>query len=229
VIERVERTPLERDEFAARLRGFGPIGLAAIVVIVAADVLFKPLSALMVLAWASRSRTPWRNLGFVRPRSWPATVVVGVATGMALKLVMKAVVMPLLGADPINQAYHFLVGNRAALAGMLYAIIVGAAFGEEVLFRGFAFERLRALFGNSRRARVVIVVLTSLLFGLVHYPDQGLPGVQQAVIVGLVLGSLFARTGSLFMPMVMHGAFDLTALWIIYFDLEEEVARFIFQ
>jgi uncharacterized protein len=229
VIERSESALLERDELAARLRGFGPVGLLAIVVIVAADLVFKPFSALMVLTWASRSRTPWRDLGFVRPRSWPATVVVGVAAGVAIKLVMKAVVMPLLGADPINQAYHFLVGNRAALAGMLYAIIVGAAFGEEVLFRGFAFERLRALFGNSTRARVVIVVLTSLLFGLVHYPDQGLPGVQQAVIVGLVLGSLFARTGSLFMPMVMHGAFDLTALWIIYFDLEEEVARFIFQ
>jgi membrane protease YdiL (CAAX protease family) len=183
----------------------------------------------MVLAWAWRSRTPWRDLGFVRPRSWPAAIVIGVAIGIGLKLVMKAVVMPVLGADPINQAYHFLVGNRAALPAMLYAIIVGAAFGEETLFRGFAFERLRCLLGNSTRVTIAIVVLTSLLFGIAHYQDQGLPGVQQAVVVGLVYGALFARTGSLAVPMIAHAAFDVTALWIIYWDLEEEVARSIFQ
>ena len=183
----------------------------------------------MVLAWASRSQTPWRDLGFVRPRSWTATLVIGVAIGVALKLVMKAVVMPLLGADPINQAYHFLVGNRAALPGMLYSIIVGAAFGEEVFFRGFAFERLHRLLGDSTRATVAIVAVTSAVFGLVHYPDQGLPGVQQAVIVGLVYGAIYVRTRSLAMPMVTHAAFNLTAVWIIYWDLEEEIARFIFQ
>jgi len=192
-------------------------------------VLGEPVSALMVLAWAWRSRTPSRDLGFVRPRSWPATIVIGVAIGIALKLVMKAVVMPLLGADPINQAYHYLVGNRAALPAMLYAIIAGAAFGEETLFRGFAFERLRRLLGTSTRATTAIVVLTSLLFGIAHYQDQGLPGVQQAAIVGLVYGLIFSGTGSLAMPMVVHAAFDLTALWIIYHDLEEEVARFIFR
>jgi membrane protease YdiL (CAAX protease family) len=218
-----------RDEFASRLRGFGPVGLLAILVIIAADLLAKPVSALMVLAWAWRSRTPWRDLGFVRPRSWPAAIVIGVAIGVALKLVMKAVVMPLLGAPSINQAYHFLVGNRAALPAMLYAIVAGAAFGEETLFRGFAFERLHKLFGSSTGATIAIVVLTSLLFGIAHYHDQGLPGVQQAVIVGLVFGSIFARTGSLVIPMVAHAAFDLTALWIIYWDLEEEVGRAIFR
>jgi len=229
VIERLERTPAERDEFASQLRGFGPVGLLAILVIIAVDVVGKPVSALMVLVWAWRSRTPWPELGFVRPRSWPAAIVIGVAIGIALKLVMKAVVMPLLGADPINQAYHFLVGNRAALPAMLYAILVGAAFGEETFFRGFAFERLHKLFGNSTGATIAIVVLTSFLFGIAHYRDQGLTGVQHAVIVGLVYGSIFARTGSLVIPMVAHAAFDLTALWIIYWDLEEEIARSIFR
>ena len=213
------------DETASQLRGFGPVGLLAIVVIIAADVLGKPVSALMVLAWAWRSRTPWRELGFVRPRSWLAAIAIGIAIGITVKLVMKAVVMPLLGADPVNQTYHFVVGNRGALPAMLYAILVGAAFGEEVIFRGFAFERLRKLLGSSTRATVAIIVLTSLLFGIAHYADQRLPGVQQAVIVGLVYGAMYARTGSLAMPMIAHAAFDLTALWIIYWDLEEEVAR----
>ncbi len=69
----------------------------------------------------------------------------------------------------------------------------------------------------------------SLLFGLVHYPDQGLAGVQQATIVGLVLGAIYARTGSLVVPMVAHGAFDLTALWMIYSGREADIARLIFD
>jgi membrane protease YdiL (CAAX protease family) len=214
---------------ASRLRGFGPIGLLAIVVIILADVVAKPLSALAVLAWARHSSTPLRDLGFVRPRSWLGAFVIGGTIGVVLKLVLKALVMPMLGADPVNQTYAFLVGNRAALPAMLYAIVVGAAFGEEVLFRGFAFDRLRALVGDGARATFAIVVVMSLLFGLVHYPDQGLAGVQQATIVGLVLGAIYARTGSLVVPMVAHGAFDLTALWMIYSGREADIARLIFD
>ncbi|HEV3410298.1 MAG TPA: hypothetical protein VG095_08380, partial [Chthoniobacterales bacterium] len=51
--------------FAEQLRGFGPIGILAIVVIYLGNIFFRPLSALLVLAWAWASRTPWRELGFV--------------------------------------------------------------------------------------------------------------------------------------------------------------------
>jgi len=142
---------------------------------------------------------------------------------------MKAIVMPLLGADPINQAYHYLVGNRAALPGMLFAIIAGAGFGEETVFRGFMFERLGKLVGPGARAKAFIVLLTAGLFGLAHYPEQGLAGVQQGTVVGLVFGAIFAVTGRIWMLMVAHAAFDLTALAIIYWDVEADVARVFFR
>jgi hypothetical protein len=44
---------------AERLRGFGPLGILAFVVIFAGNLLFIPLSALLVLAWARLSDTPW--------------------------------------------------------------------------------------------------------------------------------------------------------------------------
>jgi len=78
----------------------------AFLVILAGNLLFVPLSALLVLAWAWRSGTPWSELGFVRPASWTRTVAAGLALGIALKLVMKAIVMPLLDAPPINPAYQ---------------------------------------------------------------------------------------------------------------------------
>src|SRR5436190_15093127 len=172
------------DQLAMRLRGFGPIGLLAILVILLADVVVKPLSAVLVLVWTWRSHTPWREIGYVRPRSWTLTVVVGIVFGVAFKFLMKAIVMPLFGADPINQAYHYLAGNTAALPGAIYAMIVVAGFGEETLCRGYMFERLSKLFGAGVWAKTCIVLITSVWFGLGHYYVQGWAGVEQATITG---------------------------------------------
>jgi membrane protease YdiL (CAAX protease family) len=174
-----------------------------------------PLSAVLVLVWAWRSGTPWREIGYVRPESWTRSLAVGIALGIGLKLLMKTIVMPLLGAPAINQAYHYLAGNRAALPGMLFAMVVGAGFGEETVFRGYLFERFGRLLGPGVGARTAIVLLTAAWFGLVHYPDQGLAGAEQAAIVGVVFGTIFAVTGRLWMLMCAHAAFDLTALAMI--------------
>ena len=216
------------DRVAERLRGFGPLGLLSIVLILAGNLVVSPLSAVLVLLWARLSRTPWSAIGYVRPRSWMIGLLGGILFGSALKILMKSLVMPLLGADPINRAYHYLAGNRAALPGAIYTMIVVAGFGEETLFRGYLFERLRRLLGPSAGARAAIVLLTSALFGAAHLPVQGLAGAEQATIVGLVFGAIFARTGRLWMLMCAHAAFDLTALAIIYWDLETWFATLIF-
>ncbi len=180
------------DRIAAGLRGFGPLGIFAILLIFAGNVVVVPLSALLVLAWAGLSRTPWREIGYVRPESWTGSLAIGVAFGIALKFLMEMIMMPLLGADPINHPYHYLAGNRGALPAMLYAVIVGAGFG-------------------------------------VHYPVQGLAGVEQAAIVGLVFGTIFAITGRIWMLMCAHAAFDVTAVAIIYWNLESDVAHLVFK
>lgn len=217
------------DRAAARLRGFGPLGILAILIILAGNLVVLPLSAVLVLGWARLSRTPWREIGYGRPRSWIRSVVIGIAFGCAFKILMKTIVMPLLDADPTNSAYHYLAGNRAALPGMLYALIIGAGFGEETLFRGYAFERLGKVLGSGVWATVLIVLFTSAWFGVVHYPVQGLAGAEQATIFGLVFGTIFAVRRRIFMLMIAHAAFDLTALAIIYWNLEAEVAHLIFK
>ena len=217
------------DRIAAGLRGFGPLGIVAFLLIAAGSLVAAPLGAVLVLVWTRLSRTPWREIGYVRPKSWAGDLALGVVFGAAFKLVMKAIVMPLLGADPINPAYHYLAGNRAALPGILLAVIVGAGWGEETLFRGYLFERLGKLFGTGIWARSFIVVFTAALFGLAHYSGQGLAGAEQATITGLVFGTIFAVTGQLWMIMCAHAAFDVAAVAIIYWDVESAVAHLVFK
>jgi hypothetical protein len=156
-------------------------------------------------------------------------LAVGVVFGIALKLLLKAVILPLLGAPPINQAYHYLVANTAALPGMILMSIVVAGFGEETLYRGYLFERLGKLFGRGIGATTAIVLLTAGWFALLHYPEQGLPGVEQAMITGLIFGGIFAVTGRLWTLMVSHAVFDLTAVALIYWNVESKVAHLFFQ
>jgi len=222
--------PKPRDDaFAARLRGFGPVGIASLVVIMLLGPVMEPLGGLLALLWAYRSRTPWSELGFAKPRSWALTILLGLVLGFALKLLMKSVVLTLLGAPVINPTYHYLAGNTAAIPSMIFDIIVGAGFAEETVFRGFLFERLGKLLGQRPWAKATILLITSILFGLVHYPGQGLYGALQALFVGLFLGALYLATKRLWLSMVTHIAFDLTALYIIYQGLEPRVAHLIFK
>ena len=221
--------PPRADRLAARLRGFGPVGILAMLVIVALGPILEPLGALLALAWAHRSRTPWQEIGFVRPKSWIGTVAIGIVFGSVLKILMKMIVMPLLGGPPINLAYHYLAGNQAALPGMMFDVIVGAGFGEETVFRGFLFERLGKLFGRDAGARTAVVLLTSAWFGLIHYPGQGLPGAEQAAIVGLVYGTIFAMKSRIWLLVFAHAAFDVTAVLMVYWNLESYVAHLVFK
>jgi membrane protease YdiL (CAAX protease family) len=197
----VRAGPPSGDRVAAALRGFGPVGiLAMLIILLAGNHPFVPLSAILVLVWARWSRTPWREIGYGRPRSWAVSLGVGIAFGIAF-------------------------GIPAAL----YTMIVGAGFGEQTVFRGYLFERLGKLFGPGRGAKASIVLLTAVLFGLAHYSRQGRAGVEQGTIVGLVFGTIFAATGRIWMLMFAHAAFDLTALAIIYWNLESEVAHVFFE
>jgi len=72
-------------------------------------------------------------------------------------------------------------------------------------------------------------VFTAVWFGLLHYAGQGLAGAEQATIVGLAFGAIFAVTGRIWMLIIAHAAFDLTALAIIYWDIEAKVAHLFFK
>ena len=217
------------DTLAAQLRGFGPLGIVALIAILFGNALVPPLSAILVLLWTRLSGTPWRAIGYVRPRGWLATFAIGIAFGIAFKFAMKALVMPLLGADPVNHAYHYLAGNTAALPFAIYTMIVVAGIGEETVFRGYLFERLGRLMGHGRAARVATVLISTAWFAFGHYSNQGVAGVEQAAVTGLVMGAIYARTGSLAMLMVAHAAFDLTAVAMIYWDVEARVAHLVFR
>ena len=187
------------------------------------------IAALVIVAWVQWSGTPWRDMGFARPASWIWVVAAGVTLGVVLKLALKAIVLPLLRAPATNAAYQSLVGNTPMLVWMVVVSVLVAGLAEEIVWRAFLFDRLHVSLGWTTAATGSIVLITAVAFALAHYPDQGIPGVQQALVTGLVFGAVFAATSSIWPVVIAHAAFDVTAVLIIYAGLEETVAHAFFR
>ena len=221
------------NDFSTSLRGWGIVGILFTITVILignvtlANMIMLPVGAILVLIWVEITETPWREIGYVKPKSWITVVVIGLIFGITFKFLMKAIVMPLFGADPVNNSYHFLAGNKALLPAAIWTMLA-AGFGEETVFRGFLFTRLERLLGWSNRSKILIVTITSALFAFGHYA-QGVSGIEQAAITGLVFGSIYAFTRSIWMIMIAHAAFDLTALALIYWNLETSVSHIIFK
>jgi len=186
-----------------------------------------PIGAVLVLIWVEITKTPWREIGYVKPKNWIAVVVIGILFGIIFKFLMKAIVMPCFGADPVNPSYHFLTGNKALLPAAIWTMLA-AGFGEETVYRGFLFNRFERVFGWTRYSKILIVAITSVLFAFGH-TQQGISGIEQAAITGLVFGSIYTVNRSIWMIMIAHAVYDLTALAMIYWNLETSVAHLLFK
>lgn len=88
----------------------------------------------------------------------------------------------------------------AALAFSSGAIFFGA-MGEEVLFRGYAFQLLVRSLGPF-----ATILPTSVIFGLMHAGNLDVTalGIVNTVAWGILLGYAVWRTGALWLPIGLH-------------------------
>src|SRR5262245_31718167 len=189
---------------------------------------YIPLSKtpfLLLIAWASlRLRgLRWRDVGLSLPARWPRLVAIGIAWGVGMWLLEFYVTMPaldrLLGYGPDLSAFNEVAGNAKALAIVLAANWILAAFGEEMVWRGYALPRIAELFGSGTRAWVLALVVVNVAFGLAHL-YQGWNGVFEAIVGGVLLGVLYLATGrNLVAPIVAHGLGNSLDFTLMYFGL----------
>jgi len=91
-----------------------------------------------------------------------------------------------------------------------------AGIWEEVLFRGFIFFLLQAVFPNMPMPFMLLIVI--IIFGMAH-AYQGIQGIIRTMISGALYGSLFLVMGSLILPMFLHFVMDISDV----FSLAEDI------
>jgi hypothetical protein len=165
---------------------------------------------LLLVAWLSlRLRgSGWRAAGLNVDRRWLALLATGVAAGAAFWAFELFVENPLLyrltGRYPDLNVFAGLVGNFRLLAILIALNLVLAAFGEELVWRGYALPRVAEIMGGSRVAWAASLLAVNVAFGLAHF-YQGESGMVQAAVQGILLGLLYLATGrNLLAPIAAH-------------------------
>jgi membrane protease YdiL (CAAX protease family) len=92
------------------------------------------------------------------------------------------------------------------------AVSLTAGVCEELLCRGFIFRYLDGI--ALHLPLIAVLLVASASFGLNHI-YQGKVGMLKTGVAGLAFGGLFLFTGSLLLPMLLHTAIDLQALFVL--------------
>lgn len=141
-----------------------------------------------------RRRTEsFSTLGFFTPSGLLKTIVLNVLVVVSIALVFNSVLQSLfdwMGIAPASHdTFDYLKGNLMALALTLVVVAWGtAAFGEEIVFRGFILNRLHECLGSKKGTLLIAIIIHAVLFGLAHWP-HGLRGIISTGVIALMLGS----------------------------------------
>jgi membrane protease YdiL (CAAX protease family) len=152
-----------------------------------------------------------RDLAFPFHRGWWADLLVGV--GMTSLAILVAFIASVKAGWLIIEGWMWQLLPLDALLGKLWVsllINVLVALVEEVAFRAYLLTGLRAAWG-----RPIGLAVMAAAFGLMHTP--ALEGSAPSVLVialllltafGVVFGWVYLHTGSLWLPIGIHFAWD---------------------
>lgn len=159
-----------------------------------APVLIAAFAATWVLAVRIDGR-PLSALGLRRGPPGLAELGSGVLAGLAI---VGAAILALAAPGWVS----WTASAAPLLAGLkVSALLLGAAFAEELLFRGYPFRVLHIRFGP-----VPAVVATSVAFGLMHGANPGVTplALVNLTLAGVLLGVAYWRSGSLWFVTGLH-------------------------
>ncbi|MGV8082283.1 MAG: lysostaphin resistance A-like protein [Coriobacteriia bacterium] len=145
-----------------------------------------------------------------RPKSWLGAAF-GVAVAAQLFAVLFGILWQMLGFELSGSADQITRLVPPGLAGDIMAMLAVGVFApaaEEIVFRGVLLNAIRGRWGAWAG-----ILGSSVLFALVHLSaEQFVP----ILVVAVLLGWLYVRSGSLWVSMAAHSAFNLIALTAVF-------------
>ena len=104
--------------------------------------------------------------------------------------------------DTLGDLIHVLPQNNRDFKYFV-AISITAGIVEEIIYRGFVFSYLAEFMPMWS-----VILVSSAAFGLGH-AYQGIGGVIKVMVMGLVFGTYYVFTGSIWLPIIAHAVFDI--------------------
>jgi uncharacterized protein len=155
---------------------------------------------------------------------WLRQLFIGLSIGAAL-MIIPALILTLLGFS------HWQINDisfSTIISGL--TVFIGVAITEELLFRGFLFQRLIESFGQWP-AQLIIAGL----FLLTHINNPGMIGMTKIMaslnifIASIMFGIAFIKTKSLAMPLGLHFMANFMQGTILGFGVSGENEQSLFK
>lgn len=182
------------------------------------------IAGVIAATWRLRARgDSWRDVGVRKPEK-PMRLPLDVIALYALTIAGNAIIVQLLanwfGWPGLGlEAYASLRGDLVAFLTILAIAWTTAAFGEELLFRGFLLTRLQLALPEKHGGTVLAIAFQAFLFGIAH-AYLGPRGVATAMLVGVIYATWYVRRGRNLWPLfIAHGLTDTVSLTAIYSGL----------
>ncbi len=167
---------------------------------------------------------PFSALGFRREKFTAKNLLVHAplfATGLFIFYVIAVVpVIEILTGVPIDySSMGQLEGNLQLTIIWLLIVWATAAFGEEIIFRGYFMRQFVKFFGESKISLTINILIFSAFFGYMHM-QQGITGQLVAMSTGAILSAMFyMRKYDLWFMVMVHGFFNTLGILSFYFGL----------
>jgi uncharacterized protein len=186
------------------------IELLIALVFIALDLLIPTLivCALMLVSFRLRHQS-FGDLNFKKPNGWKRLILTVLVLSAVWTLVDLGLILPILGHLMARQqdlsAFSDIKGNLGALGLFLVATWTLAAFGEEIVYRGYIQLRTIDIMGKTAFGVGAAVIVSSIFFGLAH-TEQGLIGVGVTFFDGLFFSLVKRRfDNNLWVSVFAHG------------------------
>ena len=112
-----------------------------------------------------------------------------------------------------------LKGNLPTTITWLLVIWATAAFGEEIIFRGYFMRQFIKFFGDRKISLAINMLIFCSFFGYMHM-QQGITGQIVATTVGALFFIIFyLRKYDLWFMVMIHGFFNTLGILSFYFGL----------
>jgi membrane protease YdiL (CAAX protease family) len=179
----------------------------------------------MATALLVRTGESWQSIGLRRPVRYRPTLAWGLGAAVVIIVFLPLVLGPLaneLGWPP--QHTDRLGDLRNPWRYFIFLVPIGwgtAAFGEELVYRGFIYTRILLLIGESRLGRLLAGLCQAALFGLAHL-YLGPRGALNGFAIGLTSVVVYELSGRNLWPVVLaHGLVDTIGLTALHFGVTD--------
>ena len=130
--------------------------------------------------------------------------------------IVGSIVMANITGIPENanmSGYDYLKDNIGMLLLTLGGVYIVSSFGEEVIYRAFLINRISELGQKTKKATIIAIVLSSIIFGLVHY-EWGPMGIVQTGFMGLALAICYIKFKKRLWILILAHAYMDTILMV---------------